>query len=169
MRTRIMLTTAVLSAGLLALTACGDSSESPGGGGGYGAPKSESPSSSPAAMLGVRALHVVESDLGQIVTDDKGMVLYQFDKDTQGADSSACADECLKAWPPVSAGEELPELQGVTGEVGTITGTDGSRQLTLNGWPLYYFAADAEAGETKGQGVKDVWWVLDPAGEPIRE
>ena len=58
-----------------------------------------------------------------------------------------------------------PAVEGVTGELGTITGVDGSTQVTLNGWPLYYFVGDAAPGEVKGQGVNDVWWVLTPDGE----
>jgi predicted lipoprotein with Yx(FWY)xxD motif len=55
----------------------------------------------------------------------------------------------------------------VTGEVGTITGVDGETQVTLNGWPLYYYAGDNDPGDTNGQGVNDVGWVLTPAGEMI--
>jgi len=64
-------------------------------------------------------------------------------------------------------GSDAPELDGITGMVGTITGIDGEPQLTLNGWPLYYFAGDAAPGDTNGQGVGGVWWVLTPAGELI--
>ena len=62
---------------------------------------------------------------------------------------------------------DTPEVEGVTGEVGTITGVDGSMQLTLDGWPLYTFAGDSAEGDTNGQGVNGVWWVLSPAGEKI--
>jgi predicted lipoprotein with Yx(FWY)xxD motif len=55
----------------------------------------------------------------------------------------------------------------VTGEIGTITGVDGSTQVTLNGWPLYYYAGESAAGDTNGQGVGGVWWVLTPEGEKI--
>ena len=54
---------------------------------------------------------------------------------------------------PVPAGSGAPELTGVTGDVGSITGTDGNPQLTLNGWPLYYYASDAAAGDMNGQGL----------------
>lgn len=55
----------------------------------------------------------------------------------------------------------------MTGTVGTIDTPDGRKQLTLNGWPLYYFAGP-EGGDANGHGVNEVWSVLSPAGEPIR-
>jgi predicted lipoprotein with Yx(FWY)xxD motif len=55
----------------------------------------------------------------------------------------------------------------VTAELGTITRDDGTVQLTVNGFPAYYFAADSAAGDTNGQGVGDVWWVFGADGEPI--
>lgn len=72
-------------------------------------------------------------------------------------------------WPAVTVEGEAPELDGVTGEVGTITGVDGACQVTLNGWPLYHFAGDTDPGDVKGQGVNDVWWVLSPEGERMAD
>jgi hypothetical protein len=48
--------------------------------------------------------------------------------------------------------------------LGSITGTDGQKQLTLNGWPLYTYAQDSKAGDTNGQGVGGIWWAVTPAG-----
>jgi len=45
---------------------------------------------------------------------------------------------------------------------------DGDAQVAANGWPLYYYASDGDPGDVTGHGVRDVWWVLDPAGEPVR-
>ena len=110
-------------------------------------------------------LTTADSSLGEIVVDGEGMTVYMFDSDTQGADVSVCEGECATNWPAVTTDSDSPEVEGVTGEVGTITGVDGSTQVTLNGWPLYYFIGDEAAGDTNGQGVNDVWWVLTPAGE----
>lgn len=51
--------------------------------------------------------------------------------------------------------------------LGTITRTDGSTQVTYNGWPLYFWAEDSAPGDTTGQGVNDVWWVVDAAGDAV--
>ncbi|GAA1764212.1 COG4315 family predicted lipoprotein [Agromyces humatus] len=126
------------------------------------ATESEAPAESSSA-----ALTTAQSSLGEIVVDGEGMTVYMFDNDTQGADASVCEGECATNWPAVTADSDSPEVEGVTGEVGTITGVDGSTQVTLNGWPLYYFIGDEAAGDTNGQGVQDVWWVLTPAGEKI--
>ncbi|AWB94939.1 hypothetical protein DCE93_04075 [Agromyces badenianii] len=126
---------------------------------------SEAPDTGAESSQG--ALTTAESSLGEIVVDGEGMTVYMFDNDTKGADESACAGECATNWPAVTTESGVPEVEGVTGEVGTITGVDGSTQVTLNGWPLYSFAGDGASGDTNGQGVGDVWWVLTPAGEKI--
>lgn len=125
-------------------------------------PSEESPGAGAALMT-------AETSLGEVVVDGEGMTVYMFDKDTQGTDMSACEGECLQNWPIVTVDSDMPEVDGVTGDVGSITGPDGEMQLTLNGWPLYYFAGDSAAGDVNGQGVNDVWWVLSPDGERMAE
>ena len=107
-----------------------------------------------------------DTSLGTIVVDDTGMTVYEFDSDTQNSGVSSCTGACLTTWPPVNA-DTIPTLDGVTGAVATIKATDGSTQVTLNGWPLYYFSGDTAPGDTNGQGVEDIWWVLTPDGTPI--
>ena len=132
----------------------------------YGAPQeTAAPTEEEAASNA--ALTTADSDLGEIVVDGEGMTVYMFDSDTQGSGTSTCEGQCATNWPAVTTDSDEPVVEGVTGEVGTITGVDGSTQVTLNGWPLYYYAGDAAAGDTTGQGVGDVWWVLTPAGEKI--
>ena len=119
-----------------------------------------------ADSTGITSLTTAESDLGTIVVDDKGMTVYVFDNDTQGSGQSSCGGQCLANWPPVTA-DQAPTLDGVTGDVDTITATDGSTQVTLDGWPLYYFAGDSAAGDTNGQAVSDIWWVVGADGKKI--
>jgi predicted lipoprotein with Yx(FWY)xxD motif len=112
-------------------------------------------------------LTTADSDLGEIVVDGEGMTVYVFDNDTQGGDASTCEGECAANWPAVTTDSDEPVVEGLTAEVGTITGVDGATQVTLDGWPLYYFAGDSAAGDTNGQGVNGVWWVVTPEGEKI--
>ena len=106
-----------------------------------------------------------EGALGEVLVDGEGMTLYMFDPDKQG--ESTCYDQCATAWPPligqVSAGGGADDSK-----LGTVARKDGSQQVTYNGWPLYHFAKDQAAGDTTGQGVNSVWWVLDRDGEPVK-
>lgn len=133
---------------------------------GYGAGSSAGSSGGSTAMSG-DTLGTASTSLGTIVVDGKGMTAYLYDKDTKGATSSACSGQCAAAWPAIESSSATPTVQGVTGTVGTITGTDGKPQVTLDGWPLYTYAADTQAGQTNGQGVGGIWWVVSPAGAPI--
>lgn len=177
MKTRTAATLGLALAAALSLAACssGDDSTNPATPDPYATftpsetPASgNEPSATPDPTGAAAALMTADTDLGTIVVDGNGMTVYMYDADTQGAGTSACDDSCLSAWPAVPGGKEAPTLTGVTGEVTTITGADGNPQLALNGWPLYYYAVDSAAGDTKGQSAGGVWWVLTPAGEPVR-
>jgi predicted lipoprotein with Yx(FWY)xxD motif len=96
------------------------------------------------------------------------MTLYLFDPDQQGA--STCYDQCAQAWPPLTVTGDPVAGEGVDAALlGVTERTDGTRQVTYNEWPLYLWAKDAQAGDVTGQAVNDVWWVVDPAGEPVRQ
>lgn len=160
---------AALLALVLAVAGCagstpagsGDSgSSAPAAGDGYGGGQS-------SGTMGDAALGTAESSLGTIVVDGKGMTVYVYDKDTQGTTTSACTGACVTNWPFVTTDSATPTVDGVTGTVGTIDTPDGKKQVTLDGWPLYYYAGDSAAGDTNGQGVGGIWWVLSPAGERI--
>jgi len=118
----------------------------------------------PSAGLSTRA-----SSLGTIVVGSAGRTVYRYDADKQGATSSACTGGCASAWPAVPAGPVISGAAGggISGKVGSITGVDGKPQATLDGWPLYYYAQDAAAGDTTGQGVGGIWWVVTPSGDEI--
>jgi predicted lipoprotein with Yx(FWY)xxD motif len=105
-----------------------------------------------------------DATLGGHVTGKDGLSLYVFSPDT--ATTSACADACAKTWPPVIVGDEGDAQlgTGVTGALGTITRADGTKQLTLGGHPLYYFANDKAAGDLNGQGLNSKWFAAGPDG-----
>ncbi|NBD25777.1 plastocyanin/azurin family copper-binding protein [Paenibacillus glycinis] len=108
-----------------------------------------------AAMIGA------SPTLGNYLTDASGRTLYYFDKDTAG--KSNCAGDCLVNWPAYSAGGTGVPTGVNAADWGTITRADGSMQSTFKGFPLYYFIKDAKAGDTLGQNVGSVWFVVDPA------
>ena len=166
---KLSISIAVVALALVGVTGCAPTASDSGtgstpsdSGGAYG----NNEDSGGSATTGISTLTTADSDLGTIVVDDKGMTVYVFDNDTQNSGESSCSGACLSNWPPVTA-DQAPSLDGVTGEVDTITATDGSTQVTLDGWPLYYFAGDSAAGDTNGQGVSDIWWVVGADGKKI--
>lgn len=103
--------------------------------------------------------------MGKVVTDGDGWVLYRFDKDTANPPTSNCIDDCERIWPPVYTDGE-PTLEGVADDVvGTVTRQDGTKQVTLDGWPIYRYIGDKEPGQWKGQGVGGTWFVVQPNGQ----
>nr|WP_245719145.1 hypothetical protein [Micromonospora rhizosphaerae] len=103
--------------------------------------------------------------MGNVVTDQDGWILYRFDKDSADPPSSNCVDKCAKVWPPALT-DGNPELQGVSDDkVGTVTRQDGTRQITIGGWPVYRYIGDKKPGQWKGQGVGGTWFVVDRNGK----
>ncbi|AEG45597.1 hypothetical protein [Isoptericola variabilis] len=154
-------TTAVAAA--LALAGCGGAEEAEPGGGDTGMDEGmEEPA-------GDVVLGTADSELGEIVVDGEGMTVYYYSNDEPGSGESTCTGECLAMWPPVHADGEDPQVEGVTAEVGTITGTDGELQVTVDERPVYLYAGDSAPGDVTGQGVNDVWWVVAPDGSEITE
>ena len=92
------------------------------------------------------------------LTDDSGLTLYYYTLDTNG--QSACYGPCEQAWPVFYADSPKVSDPLMASDFGTITRTDGSKQTTYKGWPLYYWFQDKVAGDMKGEGVHKVWYIL---------
>jgi len=101
--------------------------------------------------------------LGSFLTDVSGMTLYLFTTDTPG--TSTCYSGCAVIWPPLlTTGTPVAGAGVDAAMLGTITRTDGTTQVTYNSWPLYYYNKDLKSGDTNGEGVQNVWYVITPAG-----
>ncbi|MGY4925726.1 hypothetical protein [Streptomyces sp. 900105755] len=101
--------------------------------------------------------------LGSIVTDDKGLTLYRYDKDQPSPSKWTCSGTCTKTWLPVI----VPESVQTSGVEKSLLGTvhrNGRTQLTLAGWPLYRYVGDTAAGQTNGQGKDQEWYAVTPSG-----
>ncbi len=127
------------------------------------------PAASATAATGGVTVNVAENAAGTIVVDADGMALYLFTRDTQGSGTSACNGDCAASWPPLllDSGATAEPGDGLTGTLGTATRNDGSVQVTLDGWPLYHYAGDTAPGDTNGQGLNDVWWLVAPDGSAV--
>lgn len=109
--------------------------------------------------------------LGRILVDSRGRTLYLFERDGRGR--SACTGACAAYWPPLlirarpTAGQHAKQSL-----LGVIHRSDGTRQVTYAGHPLYRFVQDTRRGETTGQGLDQFgaeWYVLAPAGSKIEK
>lgn len=167
-RFKVLALVAVLA---LLMAACGDDSDTGSTGGASPTETAESPE--PTESAGEEnegeeeyTIEASSSDLGEIVTDSEGRTLYVFMNDTSS--ESTCYEGCEPNWPPLTV-EGAPSAEGIDASLlGTSERTDGSTQVTLNGHPLYYFAADSAPGDTNGQGVAGIWFVVSPEGEAIQ-
>ena len=119
-------------------------------------------SAAPAAASGNT---VAEKTIGsqQVLVDSQGMTLYWFAIDTSG--KSNCSGSCATYWPPVKG--PLTAGSGVTGTLATITRSDGTKQATYLGHPLYTYVGDTSPGQNKGNGKNlsgGLWWEMTVSG-----
>jgi predicted lipoprotein with Yx(FWY)xxD motif len=104
--------------------------------------------------------------MGKAVVDQEGWILYRFDKDTAKPPATNCVEKCEQVWPPAYTEDGEPEVTGINDEiVGVVNRPDGTKQLTLDGWPLYRYIGDKKPGTWKGQGVGGTWFVVAPDGK----
>jgi predicted lipoprotein with Yx(FWY)xxD motif len=118
----------------------------------------------PAVVLSKRA------KLGTVLAaGPKHMTVYLFEADTSR--SSACSGACASVWPRVRTASAPSAGPGaVPAALGTLVRADGTKQVTYNGHPLYFFAQDKDMGDAYGQGVKGFgsdWYVLTPNGKKL--
>ncbi|WP_433714124.1 hypothetical protein ACQP2U_08275 [Nocardia sp. CA-084685] len=104
--------------------------------------------------------------VGQYVSDGSGRSLYRFDKDTAAPSVSNCSGQCATTWPPLTVTrDQVLYTAGVDPQlVGFIERADGTCQITIGGWPVYYFSKDTKPGDLLGQGVGGTWFAVAPNG-----
>jgi predicted lipoprotein with Yx(FWY)xxD motif len=147
----------------LAAAACGSS-------GSYG-PGATAASPAAAAVTSAKkpALAVRKTSLGRVLVDAKGRTLYQFGADTKN--KSNCDGSCATNWPPAASPKKPKVGSGVSQrKLKVITRSDGKKQLSYAGHPLYRFVGDSKPGDVKGQGINafgGVWYVVAPSGAAV--
>jgi predicted lipoprotein with Yx(FWY)xxD motif len=152
-----------LAAALLAVAACSSSSSSTTStsstSGGYGSGAS---SSAGAGMV----ITTRSDSAGMYLTDGSGRAVYLWAKDSMN--KSVCLGACTIHWSPVSAsGGVTASGSAKSSDLGSITRSDGSKQVTYDGHPLYYYFGDSGPGQTNGEGNDDFgaqWWLVAPSG-----
>jgi predicted lipoprotein with Yx(FWY)xxD motif len=136
------------------LDSCSKSSSAYGSSGGTTPPAP--PVVTPTYSVIIRA----DSHFGSVITDSIGKTLYFFSPDANG--SSACTGNCIANWPAFYVATPTFGAGLTTTDFSTITRSDGTKQTTYKGWPLYYFVGDATTGDIKGDGINRIFFVAKP-------
>jgi predicted lipoprotein with Yx(FWY)xxD motif len=122
-----------------------------------------------SASGGATVITTASSSAGTFLTNGSGRAVYLWVKDTGG--TSACTGACAGAWPPVTAtGTVTAAGSAKASDLGTITRSDGTKQVTYDGHPLYYFEGDSGPGTASGQGSDGFgakWWLVSPSGSDV--
>jgi predicted lipoprotein with Yx(FWY)xxD motif len=168
---RLLIAPALLA--VLVAAGCGSSSSttssSAPASNAYGGGAAKTTASAPASTAGAATVGTTKGELGTFLVDGKGRTLYLFEKDK--STSSTCSGACAAAWPPLlTKGDATVTGSAKSSELGTTKRSDGTTQVTYGGHPLYTFAEDQAAGDTKGQGVDAFgaeWYVVAPSGKKI--
>jgi len=102
---------------------------------------------------------VKAADSGNFLVDGQGRTLYYFTKDSPGV--STTTGPIAANWPAFYTPTIVVPDNLIASDFGTITRADGMKQTSYKGWPLYYFVKDSAAGDSKGQKINDVWFVVN--------
>jgi predicted lipoprotein with Yx(FWY)xxD motif len=140
------------------------------------APASSSPTAAPSgaaasgsASTSATVITTASSSGATFLVSGSGRAVYLWTKDTPNM--SACTGACPGAWPPVTTTSAVTASGSAkAGDLGTITRSDGTRQVTYDGHPLYYFSGDTGPGTATGQGSDSFgakWWLVSPAGSDV--
>ncbi|CAM5396923.1 MULTISPECIES: SCO0930 family lipoprotein [Streptomyces] len=148
-----------------ATAAAGDYGSGTGLGSGYDAGAAGQEGSATQAASAGELTVATNAELGELLTDSDGMTLYRFDKDVADPAKSNCDGDCATKWPPVPANDAKAGVGIDKNLLGSVTRTDGTKQLTIDGWPAYRYAKDTKAGDVNGQGVGGTWYALAPTGK----
>ncbi|OIK07701.1 hypothetical protein [Streptomyces monashensis] len=102
--------------------------------------------------------------MGTVVTDDKGMTLYRYDRDQATPSKWTCAGGCTRTWTPVMVQGSVRTMGVEKSLLGTVH-RNGMKQVTLAGWPLYRYTGDTRAGQMNGQRMGGQWYAVTPTGQ----
>jgi predicted lipoprotein with Yx(FWY)xxD motif len=113
-----------------------------------------------AATGQATALKVMRIRAGTVLASGRGLTLYYYSEDKRGSGKSVCTATCATAWPPLAAPVKAPRGVRLPGSLGVITRPNGVKQVTLNGYPLYFYVGDKSPGQATGNGIGGSWHVI---------
>jgi predicted lipoprotein with Yx(FWY)xxD motif len=119
------------------------------------------------ATTGQATVQLGDTTLGKVLVGANGKTLYGFVPDV-AAGKPSCNDACATTWPALTVTGDFSVGAGLDkSKFKTVARTDGSTQLQIGDHPLYYYAPDANAGDTGGQGIGGIWFVVGADGQLI--
>ena len=128
-------------------------------------PGSDAAAELPAAKVTAKLTGTKVARMGSVIENQGGFVLYRFDGDSNNPAKTTCVGDCAAVWPPALTNDGKPTLKGVDSKlIGTVTRPDGTKQLTVKGWPLYTYIGDKKPHTWKGQNINGKWFVIKPDG-----
>jgi predicted lipoprotein with Yx(FWY)xxD motif len=86
------------------------------------------------------------------------MTIYTFDRDPVWGGQSRCDEVCVQDWPVVAAATNARRA----GSFAIIVRSDGTRQWTYKGKPLYFSRLDQDPADQRGHGRDDLWRIARP-------
>jgi predicted lipoprotein with Yx(FWY)xxD motif len=137
----------------LAATAWGSTALASTATGGHPANAGRSTAASP--LMQVRHTHA-----GTVLANSHGFTVYYYLVDKRGSGRSNCTGGCASVWPPVIGPVRIPAGVKLPGAVGYIKRAGGARQLTIGGWPIYTYVGDSAPGQSNGEGIGHIWYVI---------
>jgi predicted lipoprotein with Yx(FWY)xxD motif len=102
------------------------------------------------------------ASLGSVLTDPAGKTLYTFKNDVPNSGQSSVPANIAAAWPPVLVTGSVVAPSGLSGQLGSFSRPDGSKQVMYKGMPLYTYVGDTASGQANGQGLGGVWFAATP-------
>ncbi len=153
----------------LVVAGCGSSSSSSTAASASPVASTASSASAATTAAGGMMISTATGTDGTYLVGSSGRALYLWVADVGG--KSVCSGACAKAWPPLTTTATPSAGTGVNAsDLGTVMRSDGTKQVTYKGHPLYYFVADTSHGQTHGQGSNSFgakWWLVGPSGAAI--
>ena len=158
------------AAAAVLVAACASGTSSTGAAAGSSsAPAASGSAAAGGSSSGSSVITTATASGGTILTDGSGRAVYLWAKDSGGM--SSCTGACAGAWPPVTASGTVTASGGAkSSDLGTITRSDGTKQVTYDGHPLYYYVGDSGPGMSSGQGSDQFgakWWLVAPTGSDV--
>jgi predicted lipoprotein with Yx(FWY)xxD motif len=116
--------------------------------------------------VGTTVMIVQNSAIGYVLAEANHQVVYTYSKDKKGG-KPTCTGACADTWIPATGTPQAGPADVFSGQFGLVTRSNGVKQITYNGLPLYLLK-DAKPLSTSGNGQGGVWHVVKLSASNIR-